>query len=164
MTVDMPTPTPALPAAGSRCRAEWLRLLARAPADALASLAAPLLADYRFERLRAPEEGLVMVRARIGNSGDRYNLGEVTVTRCVVRHRAPDGTVTAGFGHVLGLDAERAERVAQLDALLQQPAAQMLLWPMVIEPLRALVDERQQAERAQARSSRVRFFTLQAEA
>ena len=67
-------------------RADWLRVLARAPSAELARLAAPVLGEYRFELMRAPEQGLMMVRARIGNTGDRFNLGEATVTRCAVRH------------------------------------------------------------------------------
>jgi alpha-D-ribose 1-methylphosphonate 5-triphosphate synthase subunit PhnG len=144
-------------------RAHWLRVLALAPAEALERHAAPVAADHVFEWLRRPEQGLVMVRARIGNTGDRYNVGEATVTRCAVRQRAADGAVYAGVGHVLGRDARRAERIAQLDALLQQPALHALLWSSVVEPLDALVAAAGRAERAQAEATRVRFFTLQPE-
>lgn len=144
-------------------RADWLRVLARSGADELARLAAPVLADYRFETLRAPEIGLSMVRARIGNSGDRFNLGEATVTRCAVRHRAGDGSVTAGVGHVLGRDEARAQRIAQLDALLQRTELHPLLMRDVVEPLRALRRQRDRAERARTEASRVRFFALQPE-
>jgi len=145
-------------------RAEWLRVLARGAADELARLSSAVLADYHFEVLRAPEQGLVMVRARIGNSGDRFNLGETTVTRCAVRHRRADGRVVAGVGHVLGRDAARAERIAQLDALLQVPALHALLRQTVLEPLAAHSARREAEERGHTEASRVRFFTLQAEA
>jgi alpha-D-ribose 1-methylphosphonate 5-triphosphate synthase subunit PhnG len=145
-------------------RADWLRVLARARPAELAQRAAPVLADYRFEMLRAPEAGLVMVRARIGNRGDRFNLGEATVTRCAVRHRAVDGSVVAGVGHVLGMDEARAERIAQLDALLQRPELRALLQREVVEPLRRSRAERDHDERARTEASRVRFFALQPEA
>lgn len=145
-------------------RADWLRVLARAAPSELARLAAPVLSDYRFEPLRAPEHALVMVRARIGNTGDRFNLGEATVTRCAVRCREAGGRTVVGVGHVLGLDAERAERIAQLDALLQLPALQALVRQTVLEPLQAHTAQREQAERARTEASRVRFFTLQPEA
>ncbi|MEE4301615.1 MAG: phosphonate C-P lyase system protein PhnG, partial [Pseudomonadales bacterium] len=38
-----------------------------------------------YEMLRPAEIGLVMVRGRTGGVGDRFNLGEMTVTRCAVR-------------------------------------------------------------------------------
>lgn len=144
-------------------RADWLRVLARAAPVDLAQRAAPVLADYRFEWLRAPEQGLVMLRSRIGNSGDRFNIGEATVTRCAVRHRSESGHSVAGVGHVLGLDAQRAERIAQLDALLQLEGLHALLWRTVVEPLRALDEQRCREQRAHTEASRVRFFTLQAE-
>ncbi len=144
-------------------RADWLRVLARAPAAQLERLAAPVLADYRFETLRAPEIGLAMLRARIGNSGDRFNLGEATLTRCAVRHRAADGSVTAGVGHVLGRDEDRALRIAQLDALLQRAELHAALMLGVVEPLRAQRQALDGAERARTEASRVRFFTLQPE-
>jgi alpha-D-ribose 1-methylphosphonate 5-triphosphate synthase subunit PhnG len=145
-------------------RAEWLRVLALSPPDALQRHAGPVLRDHAFEALRPPEQGLVMVRARIGNTGDRFNLGEATVTRCAVRHRGRDGRLHAGVGHVMGRDTGHAETVAQLDALLQDEALHALLWSGVVEPLQAGLAARRRDEQAQAEASRVRFFTLQPEA
>ena len=146
-------------------RAEALRVLAAANPDQLTRLAAPIVADHAFDVLRAPEAGLVMVRARLANTGDRYNLGEVTVTRCVVRHAPSAGqAAVAGVGHVMGLNSAHALVVAQIDALLQLPALHGLLWSSVIEPLQHAMKQKQQAERANTETSRVRFFTLQSEA
>ncbi len=145
-------------------RADWLRALAQARPDSLERLAAPHLVGHRFETLRAPEHGLVMVRARIGNTGDRFNVGEATVTRCVLRWQPDRGEPLAGVGHVLGRDARHAERVAQLDALLQHPALHDALRRDVIEPLRAERLARIGDERTRTEASRVRFFTLQPEA
>jgi alpha-D-ribose 1-methylphosphonate 5-triphosphate synthase subunit PhnG len=144
-------------------RPDWLRVLACGAADQLLSLCGPVLADYPFEWLREPEVGLMMVRARIGNTGDRFNLGEATVTRCAVRHRSSRGEWVAGVGHVMGRDPEKAGQIAKLDALLQLPALHELLWREVVQPLRLATDMRQQAERDRTEASRVRFFTLQPE-
>ena len=144
-------------------RADWLRVLARSDADELERLVAPVLADYRFETLRAPQTGLTMVRARIGNRGDRFNLGEATLTRCAVRLRAGDGGVTVGVGHVLGRDEAQALRIAQLDALLQRDELRPLLMHDLIEPLRRARLERDRGERARTEATRVRFFALQPE-
>jgi alpha-D-ribose 1-methylphosphonate 5-triphosphate synthase subunit PhnG len=153
-----PGPTPQVQ------RADWLRVLAQAPAALLAARAEPHLAGQAFEALREPEEGLVMLRARIGNTGDRFNLGEATVTRCVLRHVAPDGQQWLGVGHVLGRDAAHARSVAQLDALLQRPDLQATLLAEVVAPLREALLARHRNERAQTEATRVRFFTLQPEA
>lgn len=142
-------------------RAGWLRVLAHAPAAELAQHADAVLADYHFDWLRRPEQGLVMARARIGNTGDRFNLGDLTVTRCVARYTPHGGTAVAGVGMVLGLDAARAARVAQLDALLQCASEHALVMRTVVAPLAALVAQRQAQEQARAQASRVRFFELQ---
>ena len=44
--------------------------------------------SYTF--LRRPEAGLVMLEDRAGNSGQRFNLGEMLITRYVVRLEAKD--------------------------------------------------------------------------
>ncbi|MFO1228196.1 phosphonate C-P lyase system protein PhnG [Roseateles sp.] len=151
------------PTAPQRLRADWLRVLAHAPAQQLAALAEPHLAGQPFDALRAPEEGLVMLRARIGNTGDRFNLGEATLARCVLRHAGPDGRVWLGVGHVLGRDTAHARCVAQLDALLQRPDLHAQLWAAVVAQLAAQQEEARRQQRAETEATRVRFFTLQPE-
>ena len=150
------------PPAATRARQHWLSVLARAPRAALAAQAGQLALES-FESLRAPETGRAMVRARIGNQGNRFNLGEATLTRCVVRHRGAHGAVSAGVGYVLGRDAERAGWVARFDALLQQPEHHTRLMRELVEPLARLVDAANAAQRARTAASRVQFFTLQPE-
>ena len=41
-----------------------------------------------YRMLRWPETGLVMVRGRAGGTGTRFNVGEMTVTRCAVQLEA----------------------------------------------------------------------------
>ncbi len=145
-----------------RRRQDWLAVLAHAPRELLARHAAAL-PDDAFARLRAPEIGLTMVRARVGNEGDRFNVGDATVTRCVVRHRDSCGRLAAGVGYVLGRDEARAEWVARLDALLQQPAHHDALMRDVIAPLAAETARRRAAAAALTASSRVSFDTLASE-
>ena len=100
-------------------------LLARAKPQRLAELF-PDLPPH--ELLRAPEIGAVMVRGRIGGSGQPFNLGEMTVTRCALR--LASGAV--GHGHVQGRDKDHARRAAVLDALMQGDQAEALrasVWP-----------------------------------
>jgi alpha-D-ribose 1-methylphosphonate 5-triphosphate synthase subunit PhnG len=139
-------------------------MLALADPGLLAQLADPVVADYAFDTLRAPETGLVLLRARIGGDGDRFNLGEATVSRCVLRHLCPAGRAWAGVGHVLGRDVDRARRVAALDALLQRDDLHDTLAVALLQPLAADTARRQAAERSAAEATRVRFFTLMPEA
>lgn len=144
-------------------RQHWLAVLARAPRPALARHAEPVLSDHSFAWLRQPETGLTMVRARVGNGGDRFNLGEATVTRCALRLEH-GGSATVGIGYVLGRDAQRAEWIAGLDALLQLPSQQALLMRSVIAPLAEAAAQTQRQQQARTATSRVRFYTLQTEA
>ena len=153
---DMTPPSP---------RQAWLATLAHAPRELFRQLVTDTIgADLSasFDWLRRPETGLTMVQARIGGSGDRFNLGETTLTRCVVRHRDAGGHVAAGVGYVGGRDEERARWVAMCDALLQQADHHESMMRTVVEPLRAAVAARRAAESAATATSRVRFFTLDA--
>jgi len=139
-------------------RREWHAVLAHAPRAVLAQYA-EAIAGEPFDWLREPEVGLAMLRGRIGNTGDRFNLGEATVTRCVVRHRGTSGA-TAGIGYVLGRDTERAAWVARFDALLQQPERHDTLMREVVAPRRDATRDARAAEAARSAASRVRFYTL----
>ena len=65
-------------------RQEWMSALALAPETRLREAWESLPAKPQYKIVRGPETGLVMIRARAGNSGERFNLGEMTVTRCTV--------------------------------------------------------------------------------
>uniref|UniRef100_UPI0016890F4D phosphonate C-P lyase system protein PhnG n=1 Tax=unclassified Calothrix TaxID=2619626 RepID=UPI0016890F4D len=54
------------------------------------------LPEYSF--LRSPEIGLAMVRGRAGGTGEAFNLGEITMTRCVVQLENLEEAI-AGFGY-----------------------------------------------------------------
>jgi len=157
-----PSATAAEPSSGPRAR--WLAVLAHAPRESLARHARALPA-LDFEQLRAPETGLAMVRGRIANRGDRFNVGEVTITRAVVRHRDPGaGAVSVGVGYLLGRDPERVGWVARFDALLQQPRWHDRLQAELIAPLAAETARLRAAEQRETAASRVRFFNLQPDA
>jgi alpha-D-ribose 1-methylphosphonate 5-triphosphate synthase subunit PhnG len=113
------------------------------------------------EYLRGPEAGLVMVQGRIGGGGDRFNLGEATVTRATALLRG--GSLSAeciGTSYVLGSDPEHAGLAAIFDALLGLPAERARVLSDVIHPLEDEQDARDRATRAQARSTVVDFLTV----
>ncbi len=74
--------------------------------------------DYVF--LRRPEAGAVMVRGRVGGTGNAFNLGEMTMARCAVR--LTERGSSSGFGYVAGRRLRHAELAALFDAMLQEPS------------------------------------------
>jgi alpha-D-ribose 1-methylphosphonate 5-triphosphate synthase subunit PhnG len=133
-------------------RKDWMSLLAKAPPARLQALL-PDLPDHAL--LRGPESGAVMVRGRAGATGEPFNLGEVTVTRCSVRLEC--GTV--GHAWVQGRDKAHARRAAITDALMQTGAAADLQ-ACVLAPLADEAAARTTARAAKAAATKVEFFTL----
>ncbi len=62
-----------------------MAVLAESSAAEIAHLLETLGHLPAHDEMRAPENGLVMIRGRIGGDGARFNLGEATVSRAVVR-------------------------------------------------------------------------------
>jgi len=137
-------------------RQRRLAVLARAGRDQLEDALARMEPAPRYDVVKPAETGLVMVRGRAGGTGGQFNLGEMTVTRCVVR--SAEGAL--GVGYVAGRDRRKAELVAVFDALLQDPARAADLESDVIAP----TERRRAAERAdvlaRAAATRVDFFTV----
>lgn len=117
------------------------------------------LPDYNF--LRPPEIGLAMVQGRTGGTGQPFYLGEMTITRCVVKLETSEREAAiVGFGYVAGRSHRHAELVALCDALLQHPNWHDLIQTQVILPLQAIVQQQRQQQQRQTESTRVNFFTL----
>ena len=108
------------------------------------------------ENLREPENGLVMVRGRIGGDGAPFNLGEATVSRAAVRL----STGEIGFGYTLGRDGAKARMIALCDALVQSDQFADLVETKVIAPLRAAISAKRDRKSAEAAATRVDFYTL----
>jgi alpha-D-ribose 1-methylphosphonate 5-triphosphate synthase subunit PhnG len=141
---------------GTAARQRWMGVLARADGARLETLWADHGVSAPLEPVRPPETGLVMVRGRAGGTGQRFNLGEMTVTRAAVR--TPDGRV--GHAYVKGRDKRHAELAAAFDALLQDDARRDALLAAVIEPLAEAEAERRHTLAAKAAATKVDFFTL----
>ena len=119
--------------------------------DRLVTLAVP-----EHQDLREPENGLVMLRGRIGGDGAPFNLGEATVSRAAVRL----ATGEVGFGYTLGRDRAKARTIALCDAMVQSAELAGTIETRVVAPLRAAVIERQNRRDAEAAATRVDFYTL----
>jgi alpha-D-ribose 1-methylphosphonate 5-triphosphate synthase subunit PhnG len=141
---------------GQYQRKDWLALLAKARPAELAAAWDALPTRPRYEALRAPELGLVLVRGRMGGLGDAFNLGEMTVTRAAVRLESGE----TGLAYVAGRDRRHAEVAAAVDAMMQSET----LRPLVEGPVIARLDAAQQARRSlaarKAAATTVDFFTM----
>jgi len=136
-------------------RRRWMSVLAQAsPAELETRWRDVTAPPHRM--LRRPETGLVMVRGRAGGTGARFNVGEVTVTRCAVELEG--GAV--GVAYVRGRDQRHAELAALLDALLQDPDRREALEQGVVEPLAAAQAARRRVTAERVAPSRVEFFTM----
>jgi alpha-D-ribose 1-methylphosphonate 5-triphosphate synthase subunit PhnG len=137
-------------------RRRWMSVLAAAPAADLEARWRAVSEAPRYRMLRWPETGLVMARGRTGGTGTRFNLGEMTVTRCALQIEG--GQV--GVAYVRGRDRRHAELAALLDALLQDPARREALERAIVTPLAAAAHARRQAVAERVAPSRVEFFTM----
>jgi alpha-D-ribose 1-methylphosphonate 5-triphosphate synthase subunit PhnG len=108
------------------------------------------------EDLREPENGLVMVRGRVGGEGAPFNLGEATVSRAAVRL----STGEVGFGYTLGRDRQKARMIALCDAMVQSAEFAAAVETEVIAPLRTAMIAKRNRKAAEAAATRVDFYTL----
>jgi alpha-D-ribose 1-methylphosphonate 5-triphosphate synthase subunit PhnG len=137
-------------------RRQWMSVLARADKEALD--AAWQARDDRPEHtwVRPPETGMTMVRGRAGGSGQTFNLGEMTITRCALRL---DGDIL-GVAYVRGRDHRHCELAALFDAMLQDPKRRDDIEQNVIRPLARTHDERRREVERKTAATRVDFFTM----
>jgi len=108
------------------------------------------------QNLREPENGLVMVRGRVGGDGAPFNLGEATLSRAAVRLSSGE----VGFGYTLGRDGEKARMIALCDALVQSDEFASPVETMVIAPLRGAMLARRSQRAAETAATRVDFYTM----
>ncbi len=104
--------------------------------------------------LRGTENGLVMLRGRMGGDGRPFNLGEATVTRAAVR--LADGRT--GFAYQLGRDAAKTRAAAILDALWQ--GAERTAVEAALAPARQRIADEAAAKARRVAATRVNFFTM----
>ncbi len=141
-------------------RKRRMAVLALANENDLEDAATRLAGSFSYIFLRRPEAGLVMVEGRAGNSGQRFNLGEMLVTRCVVRLERQEGTATEGYSFIQGNRPRHAELAAVFDALLQQEDQAEPLERSLIAPLAAKRDEELRKRAEKTAATKVDFFTL----
>ena len=135
-------------------RQQWIGVLARAQLNELQPHEAALK-DAEYQLIRAPEIGMTLVRGRMGGDGAAFNVGEMSVTRCVVR--LADGRT--GYSYLAGRDKVHAELAALADAYLQGTQPSLWLSDLIAALANAQATRRAQKE-ADTAATKVEFFTL----
>ncbi len=133
-----------------------MRICAQATEAELTQALADFGAIPQVEDVRSPEEGLVMLRGRIGGDGAAFNAGEATVTRAVIR--LEDGTL--GYSYLLGRSRTKARLAAIIDALGQNEDRRAQLRTCLIEPVTQRRSAETKARNEETAATRVNFFTV----
>lgn len=133
-------------------RRRWMSILALSLRSDLEKILEGLPSKPVFHWIRQPEFGSVVARARANRTGPRFNVGDVSVTRCSLK--TDDGCL--GVAYVVGRDKRHAALAALIDACLQRPAEQEQL-RAEINSLARSIDGRRHAKLARAYSTRVEF-------
>lgn len=141
-------------------RQRWMSALAKTDPRELARYWASLPDLPEWQRVRAPETGMVMTRGRIGGDGRRFNLGEVTVTRCTVLISDGAARDIVGHAYVMGRDKTHAERAAVLDALMQEASWASRLERPVIRRLMDAAAARRAVAARKSGATKVDFTTV----
>lgn len=137
-------------------RKRWLAVLARASRTELEDALTKVGELPSIEHVRPAEAGMVMLRGRVGGTGDAFNLGEATVARSALRI----GSSPLGVGYALGRDKRKADLIAIFDALLQDESRHLALQDGVIAQLARQQAAERDATARDAAASKVEFFTF----
>ncbi|WP_425406503.1 phosphonate C-P lyase system protein PhnG [Hwanghaeella sp.] len=143
-----------------RKRQNWMAVLAKSDPKDLAEKTATLRDLPRYAVIRPAETGSVMVRGRAGGTGSPFNLGEMTVTRCVVQLTGSDDNSVVGHAYVAGRDKGHAENAALMDALLQTSSWHSEVRDNVITPLAQAAKDARLERSGKVAATKVNFFTM----
>ncbi|WP_211263087.1 phosphonate C-P lyase system protein PhnG [Vibrio nereis] len=136
-------------------RKAWMKELSLAPPEQLLKLWDAFSNKPTYKHLRATESGLVQVRGRLGNTGDKFNMGDMTITRASV---VLDNGLN-GFSYIQGRNKQHAEISAAIDALMQSDLAPTIN-ELILTPLNQARLDRQRAATRETLKTKVDFFTL----
>ena len=139
-------------------RSQWMALLARAPLDLLEN-ALGEQANQQPQWLRKPETGLMMIEARAGGTGARFNLGEVSITRCALRLANTQADAPVGIAYVLGRSHKHARLAAMIDALFLTTPDQALQ-EKILAPIKQHLHTQRVRREERTETSKVEFFTV----
>ena len=136
-------------------RKSWMSLLATSNKNDLLNLWEQKKINIRYDWLRTPEIGSIMAQGRMGVTGDKFNIGEVTITRCSLKLNC--GTI--GHSYVQGRSKKKAEISALCDALMQTEMSNEINKSIII-PLEKIKNNNKDKILSKAEATKVDFFTL----
>ena len=133
----------------------WMSLLATSNQSDLLNLWEQKKIRVNYIWLRTPEIGSIMAQGRMGVTGDKFNIGEVTITRCSLKLNC--GTI--GHSYVQGRSKKKAEISALCDALMQTKMSKEINKNIII-PLEKIKKDNKDKILSKAEATKVDFFTL----
>ena len=136
-------------------RKEWLSILAKSDLASLCTLWKKVQINAQYEYFRKPEIGTVMVRGRSGGTGNLFNLGEITVSRCSIGLQ----TGEQGYGYIQGRSTKGATIAELVDAFMQT-SQKKLIEQKILKPLDAIHKKNKKDLVSKAEATKVDFFTL----
>jgi|TARA_A100001035_G_scaffold270719_1_gene258136 alpha-D-ribose 1-methylphosphonate 5-triphosphate synthase subunit PhnG len=136
-------------------RKSWMSLLATSSQSDLLNLWEQKKIKVNYVWLRTPEIGSIMAQGRMGVTGDKFNIGEVTITRCSLKLNC--GTI--GHSYVQGRSKKKAEISALCDALMQTKMSKEINKNIII-PLEKIKKDNKDKILSKAEATKVDFFTL----
>ena len=136
-------------------RKSWMSLLATSNQSDLLNLWEQKKIKVNYVWLRTPEIGSIMAQGRMGVTGDKFNIGEVTITRCSLKLNC--GTI--GHSYVQGRSKKKAEISALCDALMQTKLSKEINKNIII-PLEKIKKDNKDKILSKAEATKVDFFTL----
>lgn len=136
-------------------RQSWMSLLAKAPEGSIRQRLNDLSHRPEYTWLRVPEIGTVMVRGKTSGTGSAFNLGEMTVTRCVLSLHSGE----VGHAYVQGRRKACAEAAALVDAMMQTHFADAVK-AKVLDPIQAESEHVKVQRASKAAATKVDFFTM----
>ncbi len=141
---------------------EWMRAYALAHTTILeqALRQLPTLPQYTY--LRGPETGMIMLEGKAGSTGQRFNLGEMLVTRCAVAlHTKQDGKAKyEGHAYIMGNNQRHAAMAAVLDALMQDADFAENTGRKLVSAIVDAHSQKQKVKATKTATTKVDFFTM----
>ncbi len=145
-------------------RPQWIGLLARAPLSLL-NQAFESYTHLHCEILKPYEIVSYMVQARTGSTGQRFNVGEVTVSRMTLKLTLSKNNSTQpqnyiGVAYVRGANERQTRLAAIFDALLQDEGHHPTLVLELLEPIQKIIKHDHELANQKVRATKVDFFTV----